>query len=181
MLQHNRAKTPEGRAAQDKRSRTQIANGLIWEGSGLIFGRVVRGIKLFEPRHIEIGGYGRYPNTDNYTLSPVDYDGNPIPNLSQGRAELNLKNVPSNSVDIVTIENAPFYDAIMTETNRVLKSKGTLEITTNSEVVSPETFPDIAKRYNLILKEIKKTTMPDANGGTYEQQTAIFTKPSMAK
>jgi hypothetical protein len=105
-------------------------------------------------KHIDIGGYGKYPNAQNFTLSAVDYNNRPIPNLVQGLAEQTLKKLESNSVLKITIENTPYHDAIMTEATRVLARKGTLSITTPS--FSEGTFKKIAERFNLQLKSQSK-------------------------
>jgi len=84
--------------------------------------------------HLDIGGFGKYKNATNYTNTKRGYDmkGNEfdIPNLKLGNAQTTLKTVKNSSVDLVTIESAPFTDDILKETTRVLKKGGQLKIKT---------------------------------------------------
>ena len=125
--------------------------------------------------HIDIGGYGKYKEAFNYTTSTVDYEGNPIPNLVQGLAEENLPKMASNTIDLVTIENAPFNDKIMTQATRVLKSNGILSITTGQSGVD---FGQLGKKYGLKLKSTSTVEVPDmtGSGATYTSTTATFEK-----
>lgn len=155
---------------------TNMLSGYVFGKLAITLGTFIRNARTVsqELLHIDIGGYGKYKNAINYTLSEVDYAGKPIPNLVQGYAEKNLPNVLSNSVDMITIENTPFSPPIMTEAVRVLKPKGTLSITTPMEGVN---FSEMAKRFGLTLKKTTQVEVPNASGGgTYTSTTAEFIK-----
>ena len=78
--------------------------------------------------HLDLGGHNRYPNAVKLSFEDVDYAGNPIRNLIQGNMKSNLPKIPSSQMDRITIENAPFFDDILSEVKRVTKSKGTIEL-----------------------------------------------------
>ncbi len=169
--------TPEQRKENNEELKGAGTDIFIGLGTGYFIGKAYNSLGLFmnTETHIDIGGYGKYPNAKNYTTSGVDYEGKSIPNLIQGRAEINLKQVPENSIDKITIENAPFSDPIMTEASRVLKPNGQLSISTPTP--GKGVFEAIAKRFNLKLEKTTTTNQADGAGGTYETQTATFTKP----
>jgi RHS repeat-associated protein len=175
---NQKAVTPEQKKENFEQLKQTGADIFIGLGTGYFVGKVYNSWNVFKVNsetHIDIGGYGKYPNAKNYTTSGVDYEGKAIPNLVQGRAEINLKEVPINSIDKITIENAPFNDEIMTEASRVLAPNGQLSITTPSP--GHGVFEGIAKKFE--LKILNKTTsnVPDGAGGTFESTTVTFTKP----
>ena len=82
------------------------------------------------PVHIDIGGEGRYPGAINVnpstTTSTTGAAGRPIPNLVQATGE----RLPfaTQSVDIITLENAPIRPATISEIARVIRPGGDIRL-----------------------------------------------------
>ena len=111
------------------------------------------------PRHIDIGGEGKYPNALNFTIGDA-------PNRVDGFAQKTLKNIDDKSVDLITIESAPTSEAILAEVARVLKQGGELRIKTPKDYIEMppnkerllKFIPDklgFSLKDNKILKELQ--------------------------
>jgi hypothetical protein len=101
--------------------------------------------------HIDIGGYNRYKNALKFTNTTQDYSGKPIQNLVVGRAESSLAVIKDGTVELITIESAPYNDAIITQVARALKLDGKLIIR------SPASQTDVIAKHKAAAEKINST------------------------
>lgn len=123
--------------------------------------------------HLDLGGHNRYPSSVKMSYEDVDYANIPIANLVQGNMKTNLPKIPSEKMDRITIENAPFSDDILSEIKRVTKRNGSIELEHPSG-----TIPD----YNVIANKVNGTVVSiETFTRTIEGNTLEFTRSIIIK
>ena len=107
--------------------------------------------------HLDLAGYNKYPEAvkicDAPTLDDLD---TPIYNLLQGKIKDYLPKFKNNSIDRITIENAPYRDDILEEVNRITKDGASIEL---------EHFSDLNIPYNEVADKV--------GGGIKKKETFI--------
>jgi len=94
-------------------------------------------------KHIDLGGYGRYPEALNITAAdPGIVPYNHIDDYFQAASP----KLPASSIDRITIESAPYTDDILAEVKRITKGGGSVELEHPIGVISD--YNTIANKVN---------------------------------